>query len=119
MSVPGGAGALCSTVVDLVRWTHGLMNFEVIGDEPLEAMTRPQAAMGNRPASYGYGLVLDEVDGTPRIQHGGGIHGFTAFLSHYPEQDLTIALLANCRGAPLQPVEAKVRRLFLAESENR
>jgi len=51
-------------------------------------------------AKYGYGWMLSEVRGLKEIQHGGGFDGFNAFLTRFPEQNFTIAVLTNCLPTP-------------------
>jgi D-alanyl-D-alanine carboxypeptidase len=61
-------------------------------------------------AHYGYGLGVNNFDGRRMISHGGRIDGFTAFLAHYPEAMLTIAILAN------GPTNAAALQLRIAEA---
>jgi hypothetical protein len=44
---------------------------------------------------YAFGVKLDEYKGEKRIQHGGSIGGFRAFIASYPERELDIVVLSN------------------------
>ncbi|MGE0556081.1 MAG: serine hydrolase domain-containing protein [Gemmatimonadales bacterium] len=124
MNTPGGAGALCSTVTDLIRWTDALSKHRVVSAESYRTMTTPasfgdgQTTLG-RPGqrggdvSYGYGLMLSKVDGHRRVAHGGGINGFRTQLAHYPDDDLVVAVLINSGGNPGE-IEALVAKWALA-----
>lgn len=95
MRIPGGAGALCSTVGDLVRWTHLLHDGQVVSPKSLQKMTDSLMLATGERISYGFGLDVGKIFGHPVVQHGGGISGFSGMLTHYPDDDLTLAVLMN------------------------
>ena len=110
MHVPGGGGALSSTVGDLVRWSHLLHSGKVVSPESYQQMlTRTKLADG-RTHPYGFGLGMEESLGQRAIAHGGGIFGFTAYLIHYPEEGLSIAVLANERSVEADEVARAMAR---------
>ena len=103
MVVPAGAGALYSTVDDLVRWHQFLVNADnrssgILSDAAIAAMQHPHVALdaATPDASYGYGLMLGKQG---FIAHGGGINGFVSYLGSLPDQGLTIAVLSNVENA--------------------
>jgi len=53
---------------------------------------------------------VDSLEGQRVFFHSGGINGFASHLSHYPETDLTIAVLVNTRGAGASGVEERIAR---------
>lgn len=113
MANPGAAGALCSTVGDLVRWTELLHDGAVVAAPSLEAMTTPAVLTGGDTTSYGFGLGLAELEGRRKIAHGGGINGFISYLARYPAESLTIAVLTNSgSGDPGGIEEAIARTVF-------
>lgn len=69
--------------------------------------------MFGQPASYGFGWFLASYDGRPMMTHGGGIEGYSANLYHFPEERLTIVVLANTKGRDdgTAPVDPLARRL--------
>ncbi len=44
---------------------------------------------------YGYGWMIDSVEGKRRVAHGGGIPGYITILSRVPADDITVILLSN------------------------
>ena len=92
MTVPHAAGALYSTTGDLHRWTRALFTGRVVSTESLGKMTTPN--LGN----YALGLTVRDVNGRRVISHGGGINGFNAILTYYPDAEMTVAVLANING---------------------
>jgi len=110
MTVPGGAGAIRSTASDLARWNAALFGGKVLKSESLAAMTAPgRLANGETTAAlirkiydadrdYGFGLEISTVEGHRRIEHGGGIDGFSSNLAEYPEDRTTVVILSNTIG---------------------
>jgi hypothetical protein len=47
---------------------------------------------------YGFGIVRDTLRGHVRLQHGGGIFGFTSHLSYVPDAELSVVVLQNADG---------------------
>jgi CubicO group peptidase (beta-lactamase class C family) len=111
MSQPFAAGALCSTVGDLVAWQRALAAGRVVKPASYAAMTTPEgAALGSH---YGFGLVSDTLAGRPRLQHGGGINGFNSMLMYFPSDTLSIAVLANTNGPLADRVANNIARAAL------
>lgn len=74
--------------------------------------------MFSEPASYGFGWFLSRYDGRAMMTHGGGIEGYSANLYHFPEERLTIVVLANTKGrddgrAPVDPLARRLADLCL------
>jgi hypothetical protein len=47
---------------------------------------------------YAFGLAVHAVNGHKLIEHGGGIEGFNTEIAYYPEDKLTVVVLANLNG---------------------
>jgi D-alanyl-D-alanine carboxypeptidase len=111
MTQPFSAGALCSTVGDLVAWQRALAAGRIVKPASYTAMITPEgAASGSR---YGYGLVMDSLGGHTRVQHGGGINGFNSMLQYYPSDTLSIAVLGNTNGPWVDRVADNIARAAL------
>lgn len=97
MSRAGAAGALYSTVEDLMRWNEGIFNGKILSEESLKAAFTPLNLDSDETPMmpYGYGWVIDEYRGVKTVSHGGGLPGWSAFLIRYPDQNTTIAALHN------------------------
>jgi CubicO group peptidase (beta-lactamase class C family) len=101
MSVPHAAGALYSTTQDLLRWEQGLFGGKILSALSLKKMTTPFKD------GYALGVSVQTKDGRNVVQHGGGIQGFTSFLAYYPDDKLTIAVLANIN-SPVNAIASKL-----------
>lgn len=87
-------GGLSSTIEDIVQWTHLLHTGKVVSAESLKKMTTPVVLNNGKTVGYGYGLYVNELRGHRKIYHGGTF-GFGTYVSHYPEEGITIAILSN------------------------
>jgi CubicO group peptidase (beta-lactamase class C family) len=89
MTVPHAAGAMYSTTHDLHRWMRSLFSGKLLSPSSLAKLLTPEK--GN----YAYGLRVATEDGRNVVEHGGSIAGFSAQLSYYPDDQLTVVVLAN------------------------
>jgi CubicO group peptidase (beta-lactamase class C family) len=92
MSIPFSAGALYSTTGDLLLWEQGLFGGKVLSAASLQKMTTPFKS------DYAFGLGVHTANGRKVIDHNGGIEGFNTRLAYYPEDKLTVVVLANLNG---------------------
>jgi hypothetical protein len=67
----------------------------------------PYARSGSALQPYGYGLYVGQSNQRPVVAHGGDYIGFRAALAHYPDEDLTIAVLAN-GPAPVRALQEQI-----------
>lgn len=100
MSRAGGAGNLYSTTQDLYRWNQVFFKHKILKPETVKSALTPvklnDGSQGNAiGGQYGYGWMLTEERGLKKVGHSGGLPGWSAYLTCYPEQNLTIAILAN------------------------
>jgi hypothetical protein len=104
MSIPFSAGSLYSTTEDLLRWERGLFGGKVLSAASLQKMTTPFKE------DYGFGLSVRTASGHKVIDHGGGIEGFNTHLAYYPDDQMTIVVLANLNG-PATEIAGKLGEL--------
>jgi CubicO group peptidase (beta-lactamase class C family) len=109
MTVPQGAGALYSTTEDLLKWEQGLFVDKVLKTASLDKMT---ALFKN---NYAIGLMVETVGGHKKISHGGGIEGFNTILTYYPDDKLTVVVLANLNG-PVADIAGKLAAVAHGET---
>jgi CubicO group peptidase (beta-lactamase class C family) len=92
---PFAAGALLSTVTDLVKWDAALNSDRLLKRPTLEQMWKATALTGGTSAPYGFGWQIETVNGHRCIAHGGGIDGFSTFIARYVDDGLTVVVLTN------------------------
>jgi len=110
MTIPHAAGALYSTTEDLLRWERGLFGGKVLSAESLRKMTAPFKN------DYAFGLGVKDVKGHKMISHGGGIEGFNTYLAYYPNDKVTIVVLANLNGNAPEQIAGKLAEVIEKET---
>jgi D-alanyl-D-alanine carboxypeptidase len=121
MNLPHAAGSLGSTVEDLLAWERALRGGQVVSAASYGQMTTPGRLNDGSGIGHGYGLAVHDYRGMPVVGHGGGINGFSSNLIHLPGEDLTVCVLSNVGGAPVQQVSYALARaaLGLADVERK
>lgn len=85
------SGSLCSTAEDLLAWNRLLHEGRVLRPELYERMITPEGAS----SSYGYGVRVGDVEGHRVLGHNGYSAGFASQLDYYPDDELSVVVLAN------------------------
>jgi hypothetical protein len=86
------------------------MGGKLLSPASLEKMTNPFKN------DYAFGLGVRTTNGHKLIDHGGGIEGFNTFLAYYPEDKLTVVVLANLNGQAPDAIASKLAAV--AHGEN-
>lgn len=112
-TTPGPAGGLRSTLADMGRWYEALFAGEVVDRRLLAEMITPARVKDGRPTSlakwappgapapapapyeYGFGIRISNLQGHREYWHSGAVDGFTSQLRTYPDDHVTVVLLAN------------------------
>lgn len=94
MQQPYAAGALYSTVEDLLKWDQALYTDTLLPAAARQLMWTPFKN------DYGYGWIVAGptpglFGGHKRIAHSGGINGFSSVIVRLPEPKITAIVLAN------------------------
>jgi hypothetical protein len=58
----------------------------------------PYSLTDGKSTGYGYGWFLSHLQGSPTIEHGGGINGYLTSSVYLPDEDLFVALFSNNNG---------------------
>ncbi len=115
MGQPFAAGALASTVEDLIRWQQGLATHKLLKPASWESMTTRGKLNDGKTSTYGLGVFLRKLDDRQTIRHGGGIKGFRSDLAFFPDTSITIAVLTNSEGAHPERITDRIaRHIFTA-----
>jgi len=103
MTQPHAAGALLSTVDDLAKWDAALYTEKILKQESLKRMWTPYTLKDGTSTGYGYGWAISTLQGSPTIQHDGGIHGFVSDGLRLPQEKVYVAVLCNTTAPALAP----------------
>ncbi|MGE0556119.1 MAG: serine hydrolase domain-containing protein [Gemmatimonadales bacterium] len=117
MNTPGAAGAMCSTVLDLLAWQRASNEARLITPASRDRMRTVQVETGSSGGGYGYGLGIRSTGGHRQLAHSGGINGFSANLAYFPDDDLTIVVLTNNGGGRASQITAEIAKLILDDRQ--
>jgi len=90
-----GDGGIFTTIKDLKKWDDAYYQSSVLSHSFWEMMTRQGILNNGEQIDYASGLFIADYKGLKTIRHGGAFVGFRAEMLRFPEQHVTIAILAN------------------------
>jgi CubicO group peptidase (beta-lactamase class C family) len=94
-----GNGGLLTTVGDLLQWNENFV-MPVVGDAAfLAEQQTPGRFTDGRAHDYAFGLFVGNYRGVREVSHSGSTAGYRAFLTRYPAQHVSIAVLCNAGNA--------------------
>ncbi len=89
------AGAIVSTVLDLVKWDAALAGEKFLRRSSLEQVWTPTRLNGGRTHPYALGWYIEELRGHGRVRHNGQTAGFAASIARYRGDRVTVIVLTN------------------------
>jgi CubicO group peptidase (beta-lactamase class C family) len=125
--ITGGfaSGGLSMSIADLARFAVALQAKDHLTASQVARLWEPALLTDGTPAKldmfgstagYGFGWFLARFEDRSLMTHGGGISGFSSNLYHFPEEELSIAVLANAkeRDDGRAPVDVLARKIAAA-----
>lgn len=110
MSVPQGAGGLCSTVLDLYIWDRSFYTDSLLSKVSKEKM------FTFYKADYGYGWGREiRKDGRISIGHNGVINGFSSIIHRFVADNTVIIILANTDSFETNDIFNQIPAIFFKE----
>jgi CubicO group peptidase (beta-lactamase class C family) len=89
------AGAIISTIKDIAKWNAALDGDKLLKPSSKELWWMPAKLNDGKPKNYGFGWVLDPLNGHKNIGHGGATSGFSATIQRFPDDKLSVLILTN------------------------
>jgi len=106
------AGAIASTVGDLVRWNAALDGERLLTRASKEKMWKPVKLNDGTVKKYGFGWNVDAVEGHKNIGHSGSTSGFSASLQRFPDDRLAVIVLTNTDEQIASTMAKKIATFF-------
>lgn len=107
------AAGLCSTVLDLLQWQRALNDRKIVNLFSWNQMKEPIELKDGSRATYGYGTALGRLAKHRFLGHGGSVPGFSSQLSFFPDDDVTIVVLANSERALTRRIADQIAIIML------
>lgn len=98
LSVLHTAGALYSTVEDMLKWDQALYGNDVLERQSIRTMLTPHAR------GYGYGWFIERLWGRTHTFHGGFLDGFNTTIDRWLEDQVCIIVFSNEDEAPVKKI---------------
>lgn len=89
------AGAIVSTVGDLVKWDAAFGGGRILKPSSLEQVWMPVRLNSGKTYPYGFGWYIETLRGHEVRRHTGQTAGFAASIARFPEDHLTVIVLCN------------------------
>jgi len=86
---------LHTNVEDMAKWSNNFYTYKVGGKKLFNLISKPGQLNNGQPLTYGFGLELKEYKGLHWIGHAGGIAGYNTMFITFPNNNLSITILAN------------------------
>lgn len=92
-------GTIHLSARDLARWDMALDGDTILDARMKQASWTPPALKDGAKGPYGYGWYLGTQGGRRTVLHGGAWQGFKSIITRYPDDRLSVIVLANSAAA--------------------
>jgi CubicO group peptidase (beta-lactamase class C family) len=117
-----GDGGIYSSIDDLAKWDRALREHTLLSEAEMQPALTPVQLTGEATQSpekpsvhYGFGWFLDPYHGHRRMSHDGETIGFRTTIQRFPDDKLTVIVLANRSDVNPAALALKVADLYLEQ----
>jgi len=110
-----GAGCLYASLDDLYYWDRALTENRLVSESTKAQAFAPATLNDGSHTEYGFGWTVDQRHGRRRVSHGGAWVGFRTTIERYPDDGVTIVVLANWDRARPGRVAQQIAALVFAD----
>jgi len=108
-SVAYAAGALYSTVNDLMIWDQALYTDKLVTQKTRQEIFTPYKEI------VGYGWAIGTLFNRKMQHHNGGIDGFVSSFARFPDDKVLIVVLSNRDGVPIDNISRDLAAILFGE----
>ncbi len=117
MTIPFAAGAMCSSVLDLLAWQRALWTDRLLQPGGYNTMRTAARLNSGNTSPYGFGLGVGALGTHRQVAHSGGINGFSSALYTWPDDSLVVVVLTNTEDANASRLAQRIGRIVLGIPE--
>ena len=114
-----GDGGIYTSIDDLAKWDRGLREHTLLSETEMQPALTPArltaGAAGAPNVHYGFGWFLDPYRRHKRMFHDGETVGFRTTIQRFPDDNLTVIVLANRSDVSAEGLALKVADLYLEQ----
>jgi CubicO group peptidase (beta-lactamase class C family) len=111
-----GNGGLLTTVGDLLKWNENFVEPKVGDVDFVRQQQTPGTFNDGHSHDYGLGLYVGQYKGVKEVSHSGSTAGYQAFLTRFPDQHVSVAVLCNVATAQPGQYAHQLADLYLSSS---
>ncbi|MGM5470725.1 serine hydrolase [Flavobacteriaceae bacterium LMO-SS05] len=115
LTLPYAAGSIMSTVDDLLKWQNAISANTLIKRSSLEKAINGSTLNTGEKINYGYGWTKGDVNGSPSVEHSGGIFGYTTNGIYLPQDNMYVIALSNCDCSNVAEVSTQIAAIALGK----
>jgi CubicO group peptidase (beta-lactamase class C family) len=108
-----GNGGLLTTVGDLLTWNEHFDRPAPADAARVRTQQEPAVLANGRTLEYAYGLYVRPYKGVNEVSHSGSTAGYRAFLTRFPDQRVSVAVLCNAGNANATQYAHAVSDIYL------
>ncbi len=108
----GPDGSFYFTIRDMVKWDDALTKGKLLSKSSYEQMWTPVRLANGKEQVYGFGWVLNRLNGKRVIAHNGSWQGFKLIIARYPDNGLSVIVLANSADANPDSIASRIAALM-------
>tara|TARA_B110000261_G_C13059405_1_gene347532 strand:+ start:806 stop:1693 length:888 start_codon:yes stop_codon:yes gene_type:complete len=113
-----GATNLYTNVTDLSKWTMNFSNTNVGGIDVFQKMKSPIVLNDETVKGKGLGQVVSKHKGLNEIHHTGGHAGYKSYLSCFPDEKLSVAIISNSNEFNAGKLTYEIAEIYLRDKIN-
>jgi CubicO group peptidase (beta-lactamase class C family) len=107
------SGGFVGSVIDLAIWDAALDDDRILGPTNRVLLWTPVKLNDQTTEGYGLGWFVAELNGHLRIHHDGGVPGFSADFEKFPNDRISVAILANIGQRDIRDLTIGVAAMIL------
>jgi CubicO group peptidase (beta-lactamase class C family) len=115
------SGAFLSNINDLLKWEMDMQNNKLltqkIWNQMQEDKIKTPLTMDNEAIYYGYGWLVNNVNGKQLMHHGGSLPGFRSLFLRYVEDKTAIVILTNFESTDTYRIAFGIAALLQTEDK--
>lgn len=106
--------AFC-TVDDMAKFSDAYFAGKIVSKPTIALATAPNRTKNGRKTGYGYAWFTRKIEGHPFISHGGNSVGYSASMSYFPDEKLSIIVMCNLYPVGGDEVALGIARILAPE----
>jgi CubicO group peptidase (beta-lactamase class C family) len=114
-------GGLMSSLADMIRFEQAFLTNRVLNRSSIDSMlANVKINKGEPVVQYGLGIGLTPYKGERRFGHtGGGGFGFGTAFTHFPDQKVTVIVLANADQEDIGTFANSIAEIFFTRNSSK